>query len=103
KTTATSTLSTLSLHDALPICRSDSRRHCGGKARHHRTLANAGPIAGPGAMLLRNRFPALPVDALAMFERTIGRCAQSIAAKLPRSGEHTSELQSRENLVCRLL
>src|SRR5690606_41886984 len=25
------------------------------------------------------------------------------AAKIPRSEEHTSELQSRENLVCRLL
>src|SRR5690606_40715228 len=33
------------------------------------------------------------------------RCPQGClyAAKWPRSEEHTSELQSRENLVCRLL
>src|SRR5436309_6567667 len=34
----------------------------------------------------------------------IQRCAMSIAtASVTRSEEHTSELQSRENLVCRLL
>src|SRR5690606_40931452 len=30
-------------------------------------------------------------------------CKRLIEAGLPRSEEHTSELQSRENLVCRLL
>src|SRR5690606_41089462 len=34
-------------------------------------------------------------------ERTGERCARSL--RVPRSEEHTSELQSRENLVCRLL
>src|SRR5690606_11591266 len=33
----------------------------------------------------------------------LGRCDITCSADLPRSEEHTSELQSRENLVCRLL
>src|SRR5436309_4670664 len=37
-----------------------------------------------------------------MIERTNDGLAQATAA-VPRSEEHTSELQSRENLVCRLL
>src|SRR5690606_40956252 len=32
-----------------------------------------------------------------------GRAAAEVLEQLPRSEEHTSELQSRENLVCRLL
>src|SRR5690606_41880697 len=35
--------------------------------------------------------------------RTTSRNSQAESAQLPRSEEHTSELQSRENLVCRLL
>src|SRR5690606_39829322 len=30
-------------------------------------------------------------------------CGSAVVTSLPRSEEHTSELQSRENLVCRLL
>src|SRR5438445_7890572 len=62
KFTAATKIYTLSLHDALPISRSD-RRSC----------------SGPG----RGTFP----------RRT---CSS-------RSEEHTSELQSRQYLVCRLL
>src|SRR5690606_41786578 len=73
---ATTELYTLSLHDALPISRGRRRR----RLRDRR--------ARPGA---RHR-----------------RAARDHRAALPgvrpgRSEEHTSELQSRENLVCRLL
>src|SRR3712207_7750645 len=69
--TATTEIYTLSLHDALPICRGPAARAvadgAAGAARHaDRRLA---PGGGSG----------------------------------PRSEEHTSELQSRQYLVCRLL
>src|SRR5690606_42160508 len=97
---ATSHVYTLSLHDALPI----SKR------------------LDPGLqILLHIANTALRRDHyLAQLQRpgTVGspldRCIQGFAAELPgdaqgrlpvrqRSEEHTSELQSRENLVCRLL
>src|SRR3712207_7265617 len=77
--TATTEIYTLSLHDALPICR-----------------------------LLAER----PADAV---DRVTAHVQQAAAARLrlqadvrrvqrqPRSEEHTSELQSRQYLVCRLL
>src|SRR5256885_12141521 len=73
--TATTEIYTLSLHDALPI----SRRY----ARHH---ARVGTAARP----VRTRVVPRPrgiVDA----------------RDAARSEEHTSELQSPCNLVCRLL
>src|SRR5690606_41426698 len=64
---ATSAIYALSLHDALPICPSNSS-------------------VGPG----------LPESTIPM---TLGLPGTTSS----RSEEHTSELQSRENLVCRLL
>src|SRR5690606_41440980 len=55
-----------------------------------RTVAPQRPIAGPPRMQARVR-QAAPAPCLAT------------CACLLRSEEHTSELQSRENLVCRLL
>src|SRR5690606_39995263 len=50
---------------------------------------------------------ATGADALAAAQRSFkqgfGQCAVNAQAQLQRSEEHTSELQSRENLVCRLL
>src|SRR2546429_3669253 len=63
--TATTEIYTLSLHDALPICR----------AAWH----TAGPSNPPT------------------------ECARIVFAGHQRSEEHTSELQSRLHLVCRLL
>src|SRR5207302_9239629 len=93
---------TLSLHDALPIFkmsiidrteprRPGTRLHSGrqgvtGRICNHSNASKAeegiaaDESAGPGRWDRRNH------DGL-----------------LPRSEEHTSELQSRENLVCRLL
>src|SRR2546427_8366460 len=82
--TATTEIYTLSLHDALPICRQAAARQ-----RHHQGYesadrggddhqpAHAGPRAHAGS--------ARDEDAGG------------------RSEEHTSELQSQSNLVCRLL
>src|SRR2546427_12777825 len=63
--TATTEIYTLSLHDALPICRRSRRPACWGIGR-----------ARPGRRRGRHQW---------------------------RSEEHTSELQSQSNLVCRLL
>src|SRR5690606_40668384 len=79
---------TLSLHDALPIygsrrCSRSSRCFCSCAARGGRRRCSR-PI--PAARL--------PVPT--------GWNARVVVAR-SRSEEHTSELQSRENLVCRLL
>src|SRR5215475_16006874 len=48
---------------------------------------------------------ALPISSPASTRRIPPRCARPrrAAQRRSRSEEHTSELQSRENLVCRLL
>src|SRR5690606_40867876 len=85
---------TLSLHDALPISlrvhhrrRRDAARHVDRRHQHS------------GDRLQRRRRSCRPC----LDERGLGADGQHPAAALPRSEEHTSELQSRENLVCRLL
>src|SRR3712207_7286276 len=77
--TATTEIYTLSLHDALPI----SARSQGQPAVLRRRAAHAGALRGLAA---RQRRP-------------LGCPARGAA----RSEEHTSELQSRQYLVCRLL
>src|SRR5438477_7240586 len=72
--TATTEIYTLSLHDALPI--SDRRRGRGGGARG------------------RGRRVDVSCGA---------RVARAGRERMTRSEEHTSELQSHVNLVCRLL
>src|SRR5207302_9948344 len=89
--------SLLSLHDALPICR---RRGAGvvviprpglGRPRRRsdggrRAAGRRATVRGGGGRFVRT----VPGGAV----RHVGGA---------RSEEHTSELQSRENLVCRLL
>src|SRR6266702_8724236 len=65
--TATTEIYTLSLHDALPIPRSNRHRSATSSVASH----------------------------------SLGRSANT--ARISRSEEHTSELQSRGHLVCRLL
>ena len=70
---------TLSLHDALPICR-----------RPRRPPRRGLPCpCTPEATTPSQAAPEVPGPAL--------------AAHMPRSEEHTSELQSHHDLVCRLL
>src|SRR5690606_41562543 len=86
---STSEIYTLSLHDALPIC--PGRRTSG--------EAHLGPAR-----------PVWPAGNLGSRLTARGACfCGSARARRPAglggisSEEHTSELQSRENLVCRLL
>src|SRR3712207_7730798 len=90
--TATTEIYTLSLHDALPIS-------CRQRNRMRRTL------------LFGDRTP-LPCSRCAVPRRVRQRglrrrgslaVTQSVDADDERSEEHTSELQSRQYLVCRLL
>src|SRR5690606_42021239 len=80
--TATSDIYTLSLHDALPILRPRSAVGDRGHPRRSPTGARAAAVQGPGRR---------------------GRGDEGGGHRVRRSEEHTSELQSRENLVCRLL
>src|SRR3712207_7666269 len=83
--TATPEIYTLSLHDALPIC------------------------GGEGAFVLEadpepDRLEDGPVEALARLE--VDDAQVDVVEEPPlmeRSEEHTSELQLRQYLVCRLL
>src|SRR5690606_40049119 len=85
-------ISTLSLHDALPICRGDDG------APQGRHLAADRAAEGGGRRT--------PSASAAVADRARRREEPGpAAAQRPRlrSEEHTSALQSRENLVCRLL
>src|SRR5690606_41300841 len=88
----------LSLHDALPICRSYPHRAC----------PPIGPWSSRGSA--RCTHPGKGCDARTSEGRGIVEAIVSLAIGVLtgagvwlRSEEHTSELQSRENLVCRLL
>src|SRR3712207_9428404 len=85
--TATTEIYTLSLHDALPIC------------------ASLRQESGP-------RIPVTPGSTASSGSRTSSRISSEVTdarseclrwMSCVRSEEHTSELQSRQYLVCRLL
>src|SRR2546427_6324469 len=80
--TATTEIYTLSLHDALPISVANVRLH--GETREQ-------PIA-----LWHTERPSLRPLPLHPFDI-------ATVSQVRRSEEHTSELQSQSNLVCRLL
>src|SRR3712207_8756913 len=84
--TATPEIYTLSLHDALPIC-------------------GAGILVPPGDIdALHTGLTQLASDA--ELRARLGHAARERAQRFDvfaRSEEHTSELQSRQYLVCRLL
>src|SRR5690606_41707734 len=87
---ATTELYSLSLHDALPIYTGRGRRRRAAPARPGRRRAPRAPRRGaPGG-------PGGPGPRR-------GRPCGCAASSATRSEEHTSELQSREKLVCRLL
>src|SRR3712207_6995101 len=81
--TATTEIYTLSLHDALPICPPNGGRPL---------VATPFPYAGL-------RLYGAPPDKVS----GRGQCVRVAVACPRRSEEHTSELQSRQYLVCRLL
>src|SRR3712207_8070400 len=77
--TATTEIYTLSLHDALPILHQGVAAEVDAEREHARRL----PVLEHGAH--------------------DGRQQAAHRSWAPRSEEHTSELQSRQYLVCRLL
>src|SRR5437660_7363024 len=83
--TAITDISTLSLHDALPISRASSRSSGVSRRQRSRTVSHAGVPSGLGG-------------ASAVISTWLRR-----PNRRARSEEHTSELQSRGHLVCRLL
>src|SRR5207237_8328209 len=85
--TATPDIYTLSLHDALPI--SEALANLGRVAKAYNASMS---VAGGGAPLWTD----LPLGPGSDY-------TTSMYARLRRSEEHTSELQSHLNLVCRLL
>src|SRR3712207_8396825 len=91
--TATTEIYTLSLHDALPISSAQAiRRHSPGSTAGTRSVPVHAETPPDGSLGVR-REPRIrsPVPATASRESR------------KRSEEHTSELQSRQYLVCRLL
>src|SRR5438132_10549535 len=78
---ATPAIYTLSLHDALPIWRRRLQRRPSGVSRRRDRRQ---PLGGEGA-------------------NPLGRARQGGRGQALRSEEHTSELQSHSDLVCRLL
>src|SRR5207302_5583358 len=91
--TASPSLYTLSLHDALPISTVARRPRISSSdmspCSHHER--------SEGSALWSMQPSAVPSIA------TRSRDDVCLARSARRSEEHTSELQSRENLVCRLL
>src|SRR3712207_8084074 len=87
--TATTEIYTLSLHDALPIWSFGIPRSLTGPA----TRGDAGTIEAH-----LDALAATAPGALAVYRALLER-----GVAVARSEEHTSELQSRQYLVCRLL
>src|SRR3712207_6880558 len=85
--TATTEIYTLSLHDALPICAGVERAVA---QRLRREAAEDHRVRGTDARAGEHR------------DRRLGDHRQ-VDHHAVRSEEHTSELQSRQYLVCRLL
>src|SRR5687768_16948803 len=98
---ATTEYSTLPLHDALPISPTPTAAASRRSARPRRARASAAsptPTARP-APPAATRTPATCRRRSSQHPPT----ARSSTTRRPRSEEHTSELQSRLHLVCRLL
>src|SRR3712207_8316623 len=85
--TATTEIYTLSLHDALPICPGDEALQVLHRHVLRRYHGDVGHLPGEG-----------DGDEVAL--RVV---AHALVSVLVRSEVHTSELQSRQYLVCRLL
>src|SRR3712207_6900560 len=95
--TATTEIYTLSLHDALPICLGVDHEH--GVAGADLGLRVAAELTGEAGA------DGLPVGGrVGGVQRHLAHARGGrVAVDRDRSEEHTSELQSRQYLVCRLL
>src|SRR5690606_41312349 len=100
---ATTTVDTLSLHDALPISGDPYPQRCEASARAIAAALELGE--GDWQLAYQSRFgrerwlqPYAEPTLWALAEG--GAKTLDVACPGFRSEEHTSELQSRENLVC---
>src|SRR5690606_41278997 len=89
---ATTPIYTLSLHDALPICIQS--------VTEFQPVIDSRPIQRVMGVRI-----TLAVDFVETSQQFEGEAMDLLSVNViqARSEEHTSELQSRENLVCRLL
>src|SRR5690606_41750707 len=94
--TTTTQFYTLSLHDALPIWRARPWMYAS---------AAAMVVGGLCALVVRSDVAAAVAVLAAAVASVLLMVGGTMAGhrELARSEEHTSELQSREKLVCRLL
>src|SRR5205085_11353659 len=89
----------LSLHDALPICGKSGRNGGAGGGSGGLVLMWAGAITAAGQIFANGGGGGGGGDSA----NDGGSGGDPAQASLARSEEHTSELQSQSNLVCRLL
>src|SRR5207253_6663462 len=95
----TTALYTLSLHDALPIC----SEHAGGRSDVPPCFVMS-RIYGVADPRLRFKAKKKCMDKVHSGDSVCACvCEQRGSDRRARSEEHTSELQSRGHLVCRLL
>src|SRR5690606_42019677 len=95
--TTPTAICTLSLHDALPIF--GRKGNCLGRHGSLRSSSKSGQSRRPAEIACSPRASKTPPIKLETKLSGPGSPEPSAG----RSEEHTSELQSRENLVCRLL
>src|SRR5690606_41000964 len=95
-TTAPSCTYTLSLHDALPILQSHYQYF-------HHLIEGDGDGAAPHEAFYDEYLSVCDLTAEFYLQTVEHVFKEHSLPKGTRSEEHTSELQSRENLVCRLL
>src|SRR5690606_41022337 len=88
---------TLSLHDALPICAAEA---AGRRVANPSRLDRGHAVDRRARDGERRGINCIARIAVAVVARHIDEHGRALSG---RSEEHTSELQSRENLVCRLL
>src|SRR5690606_41822640 len=93
---STTEISTLSLHDALPISAFAGHRFFRCPASHVIASTSRWLVGSSSAMMSQSCTSSAA-------SATRRRCPPLRLSTGARSEEHTSELQSRENLVCRLL
>src|SRR5437588_2654531 len=86
---------TLSLHDALPICLSDVLQAGDGN------LPSVKDLSARGDLFLNRSDSSLFTECRSKYSRRVSKA--TLPKHVCRSEEHTSELQSHSDLVCRLL
>src|SRR5207244_5395051 len=97
---ATPHIYTLSLHDALPISATDQASFCVSSSMLTVTSSGSNPNTSATTWAHTVRWPC-PAGAEPI--TTLTPPSRSMFTVAARSEEHTSELQSPDHLVCRLL